>query len=165
MKIDLKALLDGREFAQEFNYEFQVNLEETFGVGKPGTTTIKVTGTAQNTLGYYKACLHIQFVLQFLCDRCLSESQKEISFSTTHEFSLENLEEKDESAFISPDNMLDIDLMVLGDIGLELPSKLLCKEDCKGICPICGKNKNETDCNCEKDQIDPRLEALKQFLK
>jgi uncharacterized protein len=38
--------------------------------------------------------------------------------------------------------------------------KLICAEDCRGLCPRCGANLNETDCNCEKD-VDPRLASLK----
>ena len=43
---------------------------------------------------------------------------------------------------------------------LALPMKLTCAEDCRGLCPRCGANLNETDCNCEKD-VDPRLASLK----
>ena len=41
----------------------------------------------------------------------------------------------------------------------------LCKEDCKGLCPHCGADRNETDCCCEKKQIDPRFAALHALLK
>ena len=41
---------------------------------------------------------------------------------------------------------------------------VLCREDCKGLCPHCGKDLNEGPCGCEPRQIDPRLEALKKLL-
>ena len=47
---------------------------------------------------------------------------------------------------------------------LNLDSKLLCKEDCKGLCPQCGKNLNDGPCNCRKE-LDPRFAALKQLLE
>jgi uncharacterized protein len=44
---------------------------------------------------------------------------------------------------------------------LNLPERLLCSEDCKGICPICGRDKNEDECDCREDGVDPRLEVLR----
>ncbi|NMA14219.1 MAG: DUF177 domain-containing protein [Clostridia bacterium] len=43
--------------------------------------------------------------------------------------------------------------------------KTLCREDCKGLCPICGSNLNIKQCRCERESIDPRLAALKNFFK
>ena len=48
---------------------------------------------------------------------------------------------------------------------LDLPLRLLCREDCKGLCPKCGKNLNEGDCGCVKKEIDPRLQGLADFFK
>ena len=47
---------------------------------------------------------------------------------------------------------------------LNLPERVLCKEDCLGLCPVCGTNRNETECDCSEDRSDPRLELLKNFL-
>lgn len=47
---------------------------------------------------------------------------------------------------------------------LELPTKFLCKPDCKGLCPQCGKNLNEGKCSCSARQVDPRLEILKKLI-
>ncbi|MBQ3561654.1 MAG: DUF177 domain-containing protein, partial [Oscillospiraceae bacterium] len=47
---------------------------------------------------------------------------------------------------------------------LEVPFQLLCREDCKGLCPVCGSDLNEKTCNCNQKQIDPRLEKLKMLL-
>ena len=64
---------------------------------------------------------------------------------------------------LKPDGKLDLSQLALEDVFLSLPSKLLCKEDCKGICPQCGKNLNEGPCGCKKE-VDPRLAALLDFL-
>ena len=61
-------------------------------------------------------------------------------------------------------NSLDLDELVVSDILLELPTKLLCKEDCKGLCSSCGRNLNEGKCGCEEKTVDPRLEVLRQLL-
>ena len=64
----------------------------------------------------------------------------------------------------TPDYTLELDEVVISDIVLNLPSKILCREDCKGICPECGKNLNHGDCNCNKTPVDSRLEILKQLI-
>ena len=73
--------------------------------------------------------------------------------------------EEDSGEYIQVDDYkLDLDELIRTDILLELPTKFLCKEDCKGLCPTCGKNLNEGACNCQTHQIDPRLEVLKQLI-
>jgi uncharacterized protein len=76
---------------------------------------------------------------------------------------LEN-EENDDIAVI-PDMQLNPEEFCYPDIVMSLPTKLLCKDDCRGLCPDCGKNLNTGDCNCTKTEIDPRLAALAELLK
>ena len=54
---------------------------------------------------------------------------------------------------------MDLDELVRADLLLELPTKVLCREDCKGLCPKCGKDLNFGPCDCKKE-IDPRWQAL-----
>ena len=76
-----------------------------------------------------------------------------------------SLENEDDGNFIQVTNYkLDLDELTRADILLELPTKYLCSENCKGLCPVCGKNLNDGTCNCDLHQIDPRLEALKKLI-
>ena len=50
------------------------------------------------------------------------------------------------------------------DLLLALPTKHLCREDCRGLCPRCGKNLNEGLCGCREDKVDPRLAVLAQLM-
>ncbi|NMB35101.1 MAG: DUF177 domain-containing protein [Firmicutes bacterium] len=45
------------------------------------------------------------------------------------------------------------------------PLKILCREDCQGLCPLCGVNRNREQCNCRQDEIDPRWAALEKMKK
>ena len=77
---------------------------------------------------------------------------------------LTHLDEEDTGEFIVVEGMrLDLTALVREDLLLALPAKFLCREDCKGLCPMCGKNLNDGSCSCKKP-IDPRLEALRQLL-
>ena len=77
---------------------------------------------------------------------------------------MEDAEEKEEDFVVVTGGKLDIDEQLLEILEIEFPTRVLCKEDCKGLCPVCGADLNETTCNCNTKQIDPRLEKLKMLL-
>jgi uncharacterized protein len=58
---------------------------------------------------------------------------------------------------------IDLTDLVREQILLDLPTQILCQEDCKGLCQKCGANLNEVNCNCEENEIDPRWSALKNL--
>ena len=59
---------------------------------------------------------------------------------------------------------LDVDRLVFGELLLSMPGKVLCKDDCKGLCPVCGTDLNVTECDCEKESLDPRMSVFKDIL-
>jgi uncharacterized protein len=63
------------------------------------------------------------------------------------------------------DETIDLGEVMRDEFYLALPMKPLCKDDCKGLCPVCGVNRNRETCACKADWVDPRLEALKALLK
>ena len=67
---------------------------------------------------------------------------------------LESAFEKD--YFIEGYN-LDVDKLAYGEALLNWPSRVLCSEDCKGLCPVCGQNLNRSECGCDRTQLDPRM--------
>ena len=58
---------------------------------------------------------------------------------------------------------LDVDKLVYGEILMNWPMQVLCKEDCKGICSHCGKDLNEGPCSCEQESPDPRMAAIRDI--
>ncbi|MCL6560327.1 MAG: DUF177 domain-containing protein, partial [Firmicutes bacterium] len=62
-------------------------------------------------------------------------------------------------------DVLDVTPEVLKSIILALPMKAVCREECPGLCPGCGRNLNEGRCGCVNEDIDPRLSVLKDFFK
>ena len=74
------------------------------------------------------------------------------------------MEEEDADLYIVLENAsLDVEALAAEDLMLDMPSKFLCQEDCKGLCPTCGKNLNDGPCDCAKE-VDPRLAALAELL-
>lgn len=101
------------------------------------------------------------------CDRCLSDVvvpvsisvDKELDFSLTEEERTENL---DETNYISGYD-LDVDKLVYDEILIGFPMKVLCREDCKGICKVCGANLNLKDCGCDRTVPDPRMSVIRDI--
>lgn len=85
------------------------------------------------------------------CTRCLDIFN--YSFETDLEFIIEK-SEVDDLAHVDLSDKLKENLI------LTIPSKAICSPDCEGICSQCGQNLNESSCDCEKEDIDPRLEKL-----
>lgn len=105
----------------------------------------------------------------FTCDRCLEEFEHNLSSGyslvyVTDERSAAG--ENEEMQVISPDtNYLDLGEDVRQYAILVLPQKMLCREDCAGLCATCGTNLNRATCDCQNGPVDPRWLGLKKFLK
>ncbi|HUR21173.1 MAG TPA: DUF177 domain-containing protein, partial [Vicinamibacterales bacterium] len=61
------------------------------------------------------------------------------------------------------DEQIDLGEVVREQLYLTLPMKPLCREDCKGLCPVCGVNRNRETCTCQQEWVDPRMAALKEW--
>jgi len=104
-------------------------------------------------------------VVKKSCDRCGSLTEKELTVNINR-VAVNQLEgEEDYEILLIPDEKLDLFELCFGEILLALPMKHLCSEDCKGICPSCGKNLNNGSCGCVTKSIDPRLEVLAKLLE
>jgi uncharacterized protein len=104
----------------------------------------------------------------FTCDRCLEEFQREVTSGYTILYVSDNEPvdaEEGEVQVLPPDaNTIDLGEDVRQYAVLALPLKMLCREDCAGLCPVCGVNKNTTACSGHEEEIDPRWAVLKQIL-
>jgi uncharacterized protein len=100
------------------------------------------------------------------CDRCLEEVPTDFHLVFDKKFLLEDAdtseEEMDEADYMKG-FQLDIDKMVYDEILVNWPMKVLCREDCKGICKKCGTNLNVKTCDCEKSELDPRMAAIQDI--
>ena len=129
----------------------------------PFTQPVCVRGTIRNRAGIVSVAVRAQFVLELFCDRCACPMRQAFDLPVEH-ILVRELQDESNDDFICLDSFqLDLDALVSDDIFLSLPSKFLCREDCKGICPSCGQNLNDGPCSCKKS-VDPRLEGLLQLL-
>ncbi len=109
---------------------------------------VDVKGSVCNRAGVVMLDCTVEFVLDTVCDRCLIPFKKSFSFECEHILVRESNTDNDEY-IITENDSLDLDELVIQDILLQLPSKMLCNEDCKGLCPVCGTDLNFNECNCK----------------
>lgn len=86
------------------------------------------------------------------CGRCLEKFAMPVNLTFTQ-------------AYPAEDPEIDLENEVRELLILNLPIKPLCREECKGICPGCGKNRNAEECSCTPVPNDPRWEKLREILK
>lgn len=87
------------------------------------------------------------------CDRCLKELNVQIALPFEQTFYKDEAEFDDQYVYNS--SLLDITQAIRDEIVLSLPMSLLCSDDCKGLCPKCGCNLNEKQCDCDTTRENP----------
>ena len=162
MIIDLRQLFELVDEQVPVEYDLDLRDYELFN-GKPFITPVAVRGLLKNVAGIVTLDYSVKFTMKLACDRCLKEFERE--FSERFEHSLVNrLESDDEDFILVEDMLLNLDELVVSDVLLAMPSKILCSEECKGLCPKCGKDLNQGDCGCTEPKGDSRFDVLKQLL-
>ena len=98
------------------------------------------------------------------CVRCLDEFNQKLDTDFTELFAFDHRTTTDSDLLVPDSGMIDLAPLIREYMLLDLPLKPLCKQDCAGLCPICGINLNHETCDCQVEQIDPRLSKLKDLL-
>jgi uncharacterized protein len=88
-----------------------------------------------------------------LCCRCLKEIQSSMSISFSEEFARVE-DENHPDRYLYRGEQLELTQMVIELISLNTPMRHLCSEDCRGLCPVCGADRNNTDCHCPATSPD-----------
>ena len=114
---------------------------------------IKISGKVEDVGGRFLIRGKILCEKKFVCDRCLADSTQ----SQVHKF-FEELETVPDE-----DDLIDIEEIVLDTMAAGQSLKNLFRDDCKGLCPVCGSNLNDGDCGCNRKEIDPRFAVLQDF--
>ncbi len=125
----------------------------------------KFTGRIVNFGGLLKLSGELHFEFSANCLRCLNRVETTADVDVEEIF-VEIPKSDDVEAYTFEGNVVDIDRPLMDNIILALPMKIICSEDCKGLCKACGNNLNLKNCNCDESKIvDPRMEILKDYFK
>ena len=165
MLLGLSKLIDCPGASVPFSVSVDLS-DLCYGISYPVTEPVLASGTVRNTAGVLMMKGELTTTIHGTCDRCATPFDREIHFPIDVVLVTEMANEENEDEWVFPleGDSADLDDIVRTVFVLNLDSKLLCRDDCKGLCFRCGKNLNDGPCSCEKE-LDPRFAALKQLLE
>jgi len=162
MRLNLNDII-GRPGAKK-PFEFALDLE---GISFPQVekldTPFKATGYVKNIAGALELKGELEVSLTYSCDRCMGHIQVHETRPITAHLAEELVDEENPDIFLVENGTIDLDEVFRTAFVLEMESKFICDDDCKGLCTTCGANLNAGSCACHKE-VDPRLAALQQLL-
>lgn len=157
-------------------YDFNVDLspaeidleEETVRLVKP----VKIAGTLSKKIAQVDIAGNITAEIEIDCTRCLSPIKTTLDFPFKVVYVTPENYTQDEEAELRAEDLdvavfegdkIDLPELAREQILLNLPNRFLCRENCRGLCPKCGANKNTASCNCEEKELDPRWQGLREL--
>ena len=159
--VDISSILDGIQKSIDFDLTFDIPSDSAWDmITFPNPCT--VSGNVRDEGGCITLTCTADVDYTSPCARCYKPVegtlhlrwQKDVAVPGT----LQN-EDNDDYVFTEGDR-LEISTLLIEQILLDFPAKILCREDCKGLCPQCGADLNQGQCSCNKKEIDPRLAIL-----
>ena len=170
MQIELTGILSNEGKKEEYDVKLTMDCFQS-RVGKfPIVDASEIHFELENT---GKRILEIRadgdVSLEIPCARCLEPVKVPFSIHAEQKVDLKQTEEErsqdeEDSSYIV-NQQLDVDQFVYNEILINWPLRVLCKDDCKGICSHCGCNLNVTTCDCDTTELDPRMAAINDIFK
>jgi uncharacterized protein len=169
MRIELVSLESGKgAFAHSYTPDELVLEDDRVKLIEPPTVSgqVRQLGNRVQVSGRVTARAEVE------CDRCLKsvdlpiDSRFKLEYVTADEYRAQQaveLTEKDLDLTVFDGEAIDIDELVKEELLLAVPDHVLCSESCKGMCPVCGVDRNSVHCTCETNEIDPRWAGLKEL--
>ena len=164
MLLGLSKLIDAP--GSSLDFETSLDLSDLdFGGCCPAKQPVVARGTVKNTAGVLQMRGEVRTRLFGVCARCASDFERDAVFPLEAVLvtELASEENEDEWVFRLVDDCADLDDIVTTTFVLNMDTKLLCKEDCKGLCCRCGANLNDGPCRCQPEP-DARFAVLQQLL-
>ena len=173
MKLDLSTFLSSDDVRLDFEGELKEN-DTDFNLEDLNLIyPIEYNGYIHDLTGELELCLNISYKFNARCDRCLKEfvNKKETSYLAYNfkDISLYDEDSVDEY-FKIEDDSINLSEIIFSQIITSISGKNLCSEDCKGLCPHCGKNLNDGPCDCHEEEsveetVDSRFGKLLDLFK
>lgn len=172
MILDLAEIYSNRNASDEKVVHLDMDVLKSkmgvFPIKKKEPFTLRLTNEENRRLLIRGA---LDVTVSVPCDRCLKEVLTTLHLVIDKTIPIEHTKDMETSLESEEDDQLerleymngcqlDADRLVYGEILFAWPAKVLCKEDCRGICPKCGASLNETDCSCDRTAPDPRMAAF-----
>ena len=163
MLIDVRQILHTP--GKRLDFQFELDLSDLdFGGRCPVKDPVAVSGFVRNSADVLTMEMTAETTLDAVCDRCGKEFRqvKTVPYSCVLAEEVQN-EDNDEIVVLE-NGKVDAEDLARTAFILEMDTKTLCSEDCKGLCLRCGADLNLGPCSCKKE-VDPRLAALAKLLE
>lgn len=162
MRLNLKPIIHVPGAALPFDFSMDLSDVELYG-NCPLPEPLTVSGVVRNQADVLSLHGEATTELALCCDRCRKVFRKSKTLSLDYRLAQELCGDELEDLLLLDDDSLDLSELVYDAFLLDMDTKNLCSEDCRGLCSGCGANLNEEVCTCQRE-IDPRWAALSQLL-
>ena len=147
MNFDVSAAVLSPGEVFQFSKNFEFDHERSVFVGTQIAPSVTVVGSYMFSGGKVNVEAAVCFKVVAECSRCLKRVEKDIEFGFSEKFAAE-----DEEAYPLNDKRIDLSEAVYQNVILNMPQRYLCKDDCRGICPVCGADLNQKQCDCKIEE-------------
>ncbi len=154
---------DGKRMPIDVSLELKSGEQDDFRI----LEQVTLKGEIVNVGGSLELSAEGHTKLERVCDRCAETFISELNFPVEERMKKvenEDSQQEDPDILFIEGTSIDLSELVYTGLCLNLPSKSLCSEECKGVCPICGQNRNQQLCTCDDRPTDPRFDVLDQLL-
>ena len=168
MLLELSRLRDVDRLDRKISPESLAFADEDFRLVGP----VELTGDIRKDAQKVRLTGHLRATLECTCGRCLEPFP--VAVDTTFDLLFlpaavntgdddQEVEADDLGVSFYKDDVIDLRQLIREQFYLALPMKPLCRDDCKGLCPVCGINRNREVCSCDSAWVDPRFDALRKL--
>lgn len=166
MQIRLQELATMPDYRARFDYTTDLSQEEV-GFEFPFRQPVRLEGEVSDDAGAITLSATIHAHVTTRCARCGKpveyDKETDVEFLLVKELEGEEDDLRDDVYLVESD-VVELDDILIPELILDMEMAVVCDEDCKGLCPKCGKNLNQGDCGCVVKEVDPRLAVLQKFL-
>ena len=166
MRICLTDLATAPSHQIQFDYTIDLSKEEV-AFAFPFPEPVQMKGSVTDAAGVITLDAQVRARVHTRCARCNRPVEYDkvtpVSFLLVKELANGEEDGMDELFLVESDEV-ELDDILIPELLLDMEMTVLCKEDCKGLCPKCGRDLNDGPCGCDLREIDPRLAVLQKLL-
>lgn len=166
LRIDIGNLLKQRGQTLERSVQADVEPLDVGGEQVEFEGPVRLDVRLHNAGGRLWADVKAHGRIRASCARCLKPVERALEFSYSEAFRRPDQDPLDDEGVresVFEGDEIDLSEGFREQLLLALPMRQLCREDCRGLCPICGADLNEGDCGCRPNDVDPRLAPLAEL--
>ena len=173
MQISLDKLIRRETDKLDLNFSQKVDTISYCDNNYKLVSPINLNGKISSTKNGLYLDVDVDFTILDQCSRCLEDVEVPIEYSINGFLVKEDYDEdsfEDDDAFIYDGQVVDVIELIQQTLDFKIPPRVLCDEDCMGLCQGCGANLNKENCSCtetanDEENIDPRFAKLKDIFK